>query len=206
MPTPIAPLPLGLPDGTAPRLALVFSGHMADLPDRTTPRLPEALMPAAGLAIRAVLDRLDAGPADLALTQGAAGGDLLFAEACVARGVPVRLLLPLPEPVFIERSVAPSAGDWVERYRRLRGQLAVAPAVLPGSPQSDDADVFERCNRWLLDTALGSGSAQVHLIGLWNGAVGDGPGGTAHMMDEARRRGGQVTWIDTRRLASARRV
>jgi hypothetical protein len=201
MPTPIAPPPLGLPAGTAPRLALVFSGHMADLPDRTTPRLPGSLMPAAGRAIGDALDRLGAGPADLALTQGAAGGDLLFAEACLARGVPVRLLLPLPEPVFIERSVAPSAGDWVERYKRLRARLALPPAVLPGDAEGDDGnDVFERCNRWLLDTALGSGSARVHLIGLWNGAVGDGPGGTAHMMDEARRRGGQVSWIDTRRL------
>ena len=40
----------------------------------------------------------------------------------------------------------------------------------------------------------------MQLIGLWNGEAGDGRGGTAHMMDEARRRGGQVTWIDTRRL------
>ena len=194
---PVPPLPPPPATGRTPRQALVFSGHMADAPGRATPRLPATLLPAARKAIDAALDALDAGPADLALTQGAAGGDLLFAEACFARGVPVQLLLPLPEPRFIETSIAPSAGDWVARYRALRERLTLAPAVLP-DPGDDDA--FERCNRWLLDTATASGSARLHLIGLWNGDAGDGPGGTAHMMDEARRRGGQVTWIDTRRL------
>ena len=79
----------------------------------------------------------------------------------------------------------------------VRVPARLAPAELP---DPDAGDAFERCNRWLLDTALGSGSGRMHLISLWNGAAGDGPGGTAHMMDEARRRGGEVTWIDTRRL------
>ncbi|MEO7151462.1 MAG: hypothetical protein ABIX46_07115 [Burkholderiaceae bacterium] len=190
---PAPPLPIAPP----PRQTLVFSGHMADAPGRPVPRLPAALWPAARRAIDATLDQLDAGPSDLALTQGAAGGDLLFAEACTARGIPLQLLLPLPELRFIQASIAPSAGDWVERYRLLRGQLRLAPAELP---DPDAGDAFERCNRWLLDTALGSGTPRMHLIGLWNGAAGDGPGGTAHMMSEARRRGGQVTWIDSRRL------
>ena len=194
------PTPPPLATGRTPRQALVFSGHMADAPGRPTPRLPATLLPAARKAIDAALDALDAGPADLALTQGAAGGDLLFAEACAARGVPLQLLLPLPEPRFIQASIAPSAGDWVARYRALCDRLSLAPAVLPNPGGDDDDDAFERCNRWLLDTAVASGSAHLHLIGLWNGDPGDGPGGTAHMMDEARRRGGQVTWIDTRRL------
>ncbi len=211
--TPSAPPPAPLPLDRVPRQTLVFSGHMADAPGRPVPRFPAALWPAARAAIDAALERLAAGPEDLALTQGAAGGDLLFAEACAARGVPLQLLLPLPEPRFIQTSVAPSAGDWVARYRTLRDRLALAPAVLPDAggihndsgndsenDSGNDGDAFERCNRWLLDTALGSGSAALQLIGLWNGEAGDGRGGTAHMMDEARRRGGQVTWIDTRRL------
>lgn len=199
MPQSIVP-PLKLPAGMAPRHALVFSGHMADAPGRAPPRLPATLLAAARQAIDAALDAVNAGPSDLALTQGAAGGDLLFAQACIERGVPLQLLLPLPEPAFIEASVAPSAGDWVERYRRLRRQLTLPPAVLPAVAGAQPQDPFERCNRWLLDTALACGSEQMHLIGLWNGEAGDGPGGTAHMMSEARRRGGRVTWIDTRRL------
>ena len=200
--TPSAPPPAPLPVGRVPRQALVFSGHMADTPGRKVPRFPAAMWPAARTAIDAALERLAAGPDDLALTQGAAGGDLLFAEACAARGVPLQFLLPLPEPRFIATSVAPSDGDWVARYQALRPHLLHPPAILAPDPSPGDPDdAFERCNRWLLDTALGSGSDAMQLIGLWNGETGDGRGGTAHMMDEARRRGGQVTWIDTRRLA-----
>ncbi|MEO6408339.1 MAG: hypothetical protein ABIO45_06245 [Burkholderiaceae bacterium] len=194
---PPAPLLLG----RVPRQAFVFSGHMADVPGRREPRFPAALWPAARTAIDATLERLGAGPGDLALTQGAAGGDLLFAEACAARGVPLQFLLPLPEARFIATSVAPSEGHWVDRYLALRPHLLQPPAVLAQDKgRTDSEDAFERCNHWLLDTALGSGSNAMQLIGLWNGEAGDGRGGTAHMMDEARRRGGQVTWIDTRRL------
>ena len=196
-----APPPAPLALGRVPRHAIVFSGHMADAPGRRVPRFPAALWPAARSAIDAALDQLAAGPRDLALTQGAAGGDLLFAEACAARGVPLQFLLPLPEPRFIEGSVAPSGAHWVQRYHALREHLLQPPAILAQQADpTDPEDAFERCNRWLLDTALGCGSQGMQLIGLWNGEAGDGRGGTAHMMDEARRRGGQVTWIDTRTL------
>jgi hypothetical protein len=35
---------------------------------------------------------------------------------------------------------------------------------------------------------------------LWDGGGGDGPGGTAHMYHEVKRRTGRVDWIDTRSL------
>ena len=35
--------------------------------------------------------------------------DLLFLEACQQRGVRCQILLPFPEPEFIERSILPSA-------------------------------------------------------------------------------------------------
>ena len=41
------------------------------------------------------------GPEDLAFCQAAAGGDLLFVEACQQRGVRCQVLLPFPEPEFI---------------------------------------------------------------------------------------------------------
>ena len=185
----------------APRQVLLFSGHRVDATGRAHPRFPATMVPLAAAAIAHALDALDARPGNLALAQGAVGGDLLFAEACAARGVPLQFLLPLPEPRFIESSVAPSGADWVRRYHALRAQLLRPPAILAQvADAADPEDAFERCNRWLLDTALGASGSGMQLIGLWNGEAGDGRGGTAHMMDEARRRGGQVTWIDTRRL------
>jgi hypothetical protein len=177
---------------------------MVDAPGRARPRFPADKVPIAARAIDQVLDRLGAGAADLALTQGAAGGDLLFAEACVKRGVPVQLLLPLPEDEFIRQSILPSADgeSWRRRYLALKALLADAPRVLAdeaGTPLST-MNVFERCNLWLLSSALAHAQAKLHLLCLWDGGGGDGPGGTAHMVAEVERSGGQVTWLDTRQL------
>ncbi|PLX76016.1 MAG: hypothetical protein C0607_05555 [Azoarcus sp.] len=188
-----------------PRQVFLFSGHMADAPDRATPRFPAGLEPAAAAAIGATLDALGAGPGDLALTQGASGGDILFLEACKARQVRLHLMLPLPEPEFLARSVAPArhGARWRARYDSIRHTLDDPPRVLPdelGSLPEADANPFERCNRWLLATALSWGIDKVSFICLWNGEGGDGPGGTAHMHAEMKRRTGKVSWIDTRTL------
>jgi len=186
----------------APRLVLLFSGHMVDAPGRATPRFPADKVPIAAREIESVLDRLGVDARDLALTQGAAGADLLFAEACMQRGVRLQLLLPLAEDEFIRRSILPSVDgeSWRRRYLALKARLVDAPRVMADElgllPPNMNA--FERCNLWLLSSALAHD--KVHLICLWDGGGGDGPGGTAHMVDEVKRCGGQVTWLDTRRL------
>lgn len=192
------------PSAAAPRQVLLFSGHLIDAPDRPLPRFPAAKEAAAAQRIAIELERLAAGAADLALTQGAAGGDLLFAEACLARGVPVRLLLPLPEREFIERSMLPCEDGprWRARYLALKAQLHEAPQVADAvlGPLRPGEDAFERANRWLLDTALALGPERLQFIALWDGAGGDGPGGTRHMVESVRRARGHVHWIDTRTL------
>ena len=190
------------------RRVILFSGHMVDAPGRATPRFPPALVPEAAQRIAAALAALDAGPADLGLTQGAAGGDLLFAEAAQARGMALQFLQPFDEAEFIERSVRPvcDGEDWVARYRAVAARLANPPQVMPAptagaAPPCDARDnPFERCNRWLLDTALAHGGDQVWLLCLWDGQGGDGAGGTAHMVGEVQRHHGHVIHIDCRRL------
>ena len=201
-----APPPAPLALGHVPRHAIVFSGHMADAPGRKVPRFPAALWPAARSAIDAALDQLAAGPRDVALTQGAAGGDLLFAEACAARGVPLQFLLPLPEPRFIEQSVlgCDGAEDWRARFFDLKARLRDAPRVMPIESRAPpgQANVFERCNLWMLRSALAHGVARLRFICLWDGAADDGPGGTAHLYRAAAQRTDRITWIDTRGLAA----
>jgi len=120
--------------------------------------------------------------------------------------VRVQLLLPLPEPEFIEQSVLGSddGEDWRARYFDLKARLRDAPRVMPAElgPLPAHADAFERCNLWLLYSALARGVDKVRFICLWDGGGGDGPGGTAHMYREVKRRTGRVTWIDTHRLAA----
>ena len=67
-------------------------------------------------------------------------------------------------------------------------------------PLPKDVDPYERCNMWLLYTALSYGVKKLRFICLWNGAFGDGKGGTKHLYDEAQRLTGRVDWIDTRTL------
>ncbi len=191
-----------------PRLVLLFSGHIVDAPGRPVPRFPPAKVPAAAAAIERALDELGAGPADLALTQGAAGGDLLFVQACVGRGLRVQLLLPLPEPAFIVQSIecASDGAAWRQRWFDLLPRLGTAPKLLadegdePGGKALPGSTVFERCNQWLMATALAWGADKLRLICLWDGGGGDGPGGTAHMVAQARAAAAPVIWIDTRTL------
>lgn len=187
-----------------PRQVLLFSGHMVDAPGRAQPRFPADRVAQAQDAIERALEALGAGAGDLALTQGAAGGDLLFAEACAARGVRVQLLQPLPEAAFIAESVLRSSGGeaWRERYFALKPKLAGPPRCASeelGEPPRG-VDVWERGNLWLLYTALACGFEKLRCILLWDGGGSDGPGGTRHMKEEVERRAGRVTWLDTREL------
>jgi tetratricopeptide (TPR) repeat protein len=192
------------PEEWQPRQVFLFSGHMIDAPDRPAPRFPVEKESAAAQKIAEALDQLGAGPEDLALAQGASGGDLLFFEACRQRNVRLQLLLPLQEPEFIQRSILSSAGGdkWRDRFYLLKSGLKDALRVMPDElgPPPKLMSPFERCNLWLLYTALSYGIDKVRFICLWNGGGGDGRGGTAHMYNEVKRRTGRVTWIDTRRL------
>jgi hypothetical protein len=187
-----------------PRQVILFSGHMVDAPKRPTARFPADKEEVAAQKIAGALEALGAGAEDLALCQAAAGGDLLFLEACQQRSVRCQILLPFPEPEFIERSILPSAqGDtWRERYFKMKGRLTDLIRVMPDElgPLPSGIDPFERCNLWLLYTMLAWGMEKARFVCLWNGGGGDGPGGTQHMYNEVKKRTGQVTWIDTRKL------
>jgi tetratricopeptide (TPR) repeat protein len=191
-------------DAWQPRKVVLFSGHMVDSPGRKQPRFPAAAEPLAAQAIADTLAALGTDAQDLALSQAASGGDLLFLEACHRRGMRCQVLLPFEQPEFIERSVLPATDGtrWRDRfYDALNApntSLREMPVELGATPAG--ADPFERCNLWLLYSALVHGVKKVNLIALWNGAGGDGPGGTAHMVAEVKRLTGRVTHLDTREL------
>ncbi len=183
-----------------PRNVLLFSGHMIDAPGRQEPRFPASKEPIAADTIARRLDDIGANSSDLAICGGACGGDLLFAEACLARGTGLELYIPFDEPAFLAESVDFANANWRERFfaAKAKAALHVAPDELGPLPPGDNP--YERNNMWMLESAARFGAEKLVFICLWNGKGGYGPGGAKHLMDEAGRKTKRVYWLDTREL------
>ncbi|WP_254019310.1 hypothetical protein [Mesorhizobium escarrei] len=173
---------------------------MVDAPDRKIPRFPPDKEPAAAAAIADALPKIGVTRGDLAICGGACGGDLLFAEACLEREMPVEIYIPFDGSTFLANSVDFADGSWHERYLAVKAKatLRVAPDEL--GPLGEGGNAYERNNQWMLDSAARFGGDRMAFICLWNGEGGDGPGGTQHLMEEARRKTSRIYWLDTRKL------
>ena len=112
---------------------------MVDAPSRAEPRSPLTRRRLFAAAIAARLEALGAGPEDLALCGGACGGDLLFAEAVLARGLKLEVRIPFQEPRFLEESVNFAGEAWRQRFCEVKAHsrtfLCVMPAELGEAPQ-----------------------------------------------------------------------
>jgi tetratricopeptide (TPR) repeat protein len=193
---------LPIPEKLVPRQVFLFSGHMVDAPNRPLPRFPADKEPIAAEAIRAKLDELRAGPQDLAFCSGACGGDLLFAEACLERGLGLRVRIPFTEPEFLNKSVRFAGERWVDRFMAVKANSKATVLVMPDvlGPLPKGIDAYARNNVWQLYSALSWGPEKVNFLCLWNRQEGDGPGGTKHMYDTVTEHAGQVSVLDTTKL------
>ncbi len=185
-----------------PCLVFLFSGHMIDAPDRVEQRFPRDKENIAGEAIATKLNELKAGPEDLALCGGACGGDLLFAEAALKRGMKVEIRIPFDEPTFLMNSVSFAGASWRNRFYQLKAdphaRLLIMPEELGSLPKNGSP--YARNNLWQLYTALAWGPEKVRFLCLWNRKGGDGPGGTQHMHDSVLKHSGQAFVLDTNTL------
>lgn len=121
-------------------------------------------------------------PSTMGFASCARGGDILFHEQCRVAHVPTMIILPFPPEVFIQKSVVGIPGsDWERRFWQLWNTTPDAQRETMNLPQSDDA--YGACNIRLLARAREHGA--VHLIALWDGKRGDGPGGTADLVTRA---------------------
>jgi hypothetical protein len=201
---------------------LLFTGHRLDAVGRTTPRFPPEAEETARRMIRdAVTSQLadtrgEAGQAARApvraICGGASGGDILFLEVCRDLAVPAELYLALPRDEYVEASVSDAAGDgdWVARFdalhRTLPTRVLSDDDVLPGwlREPSETYGLWQRNNLWMLASALDAvpDAGHLTLIALWNGAAGDGPGGTKHMLEIAREMGARTVVLDAQELVA----
>jgi class 3 adenylate cyclase len=96
----------------APPAVIHYTGHMIAAPQRAG-RFPAEQETEAAAAIRASLARSAVGMGYGAL---AAGADILFAEALLARGAELHVVLPFTREEFTALSVAPSGAQWLDRF------------------------------------------------------------------------------------------
>lgn len=185
-----------------PPHVLLFTGHRVDDPGRATPRFPPDKVDVARQEIAAAIDAAVArhGQQLVGIAGAASGGDILFLEECQARGIATTIFLALPPDDFAVESVSSGGPEWTRKYYDLLRKNP--PRVLQPSKdlprwlsQRQNYTVWQRNNLWMLHNALANGSSRVTLIALWNGKAGDGPGGTADMVDQIQRRGGEVVRI-----------
>jgi hypothetical protein len=189
-----------------PRVIL-FTGHRIDAEGRENPRFPsEREDQARAMILEAVSEEKEKTKGKLlAISGGASGGDILFHEVCAEMDIPSQMYLVLPKNEYIKKSVADGGPGWVERFKRLFEQKQ--PEILSDSGElprwlraKKDYSIWQRSNLWMLHSALAKSQDNLTLIALWNGEVGDGPGGTEDMVKRAQDRGATFIHLDARKL------
>lgn len=182
--------------GRAFAQVVLAAGHMVDRPDRSSPRFPPSAEAGVTAAVRRALEHWDVGTGALLVCGGARGSDIIAAEQALARGAEVWLLVPLPDEAFVAASVHLPGTDWSDRYRNLRRRCPTwfLTEELAG-PMVDD-NVFERNTDWCLRVARAEAPpGRLRVLAVWDGSGGDGEGGTASLVERARRAGACVEVI-----------
>jgi hypothetical protein len=110
----------------APPVSLHFKGMMGIDPNDAE----------AEKAARKAVEELGAGFGFGAL---AAGADILIAEALIARGAELHVVLPVMASAFRAQSVEPYGAAWASRFNRLFEQAASVTVVAAGEVLSDAA-------------------------------------------------------------------
>jgi len=202
----IATIDAKVPKPDAPdQHVVVFAGHRVDEPTRTVPRFPANRETRARELIRDEMRTLQNGADLRVLASAAPGADILCQEVCDELKIDVTMCLPVPRDEFARLAFG-TLDAWRSRYITLlekhtpvelsnRGDL---PQWLTGR----DIDLWERGNRWVLESARSSGAQRVTLVALWDGQdIQDPRGGTAHFVRLARETGTiDVRIIDARQL------
>jgi hypothetical protein len=110
----------------------------------------------------------------------AAGADILFAEALLARGAVLNIVLPFAIPHFLERSVLTAGEGWAERFHKC---LDGAKTVRYATEDSflDDESLFSYSSQLAMGLAVLSArhmEARVMQIAVWDGEARSGVAGT----------------------------
>jgi class 3 adenylate cyclase/tetratricopeptide (TPR) repeat protein len=181
----------------------VFAGHLIDRPGRLPPRFPPELEAAVRRELTDTLGRHNIG---FGYASAANGGDILFLEVLQDIGAEQSIVLPYNRTQFLTDSVdfVPGA-NWADRYhaaldRAAQVTIASEQRMLSGAMSYEYGflllDGMAAVRAEELDTRL-------LCIAVWDGQVGDGPGGTAASIDYWRQAGREIEVVDLSLLQRA---
>jgi class 3 adenylate cyclase/tetratricopeptide (TPR) repeat protein len=164
----------------APRRVIHYLGHIIS-PPGVVGRFPAEKEPAVKAAIEKVLAEEDVGFGYGSL---AAGADILFAEALLARGASLHLVLPFDRKEFVKVSVKPSGPAWIKRFAKCYRAAEKTGTVRYATEDGylGDDHLFGYCSQLAMGLALLRAqhlSAAAEQIGVWDGKPASGPVGTA---------------------------
>lgn len=108
----------------------------------------------------------------------------IFAESCIALGIPLRLLLPLPRDRFLAEYTG------TENHRMVRILDQAISIEIAGSDESLEDGVYE--------CTLQAVQQSQELLAVWDGAQSPGLANTADILDFASQMHRPVTWIHGR--------
>jgi hypothetical protein len=154
-----------------------YCGHVASN-EGTAGRFPLDEQDRVADEIKTYLDQHDVGVAYGSLASGA---DILVAEAVLARGGELRVVVPFGADEFVDVSVTPGGASWKERFERCLEQAADVFVACDSAYGGDD-ELFLHASRIAMGMAhnraamLGTAPRQ---LAVWDGQPARGPGGTA---------------------------
>jgi len=178
---------------------VVFAGHLIDRPERASARFPAELEPAVRAAIESRIKKIAPG---FGYASAGCGADILFFEALLESGGEAHVVLPYEKEQFIKDSVAFANSDWVNRFERI---LERATSVTTASSEriEEGSMSFEYANLLLFGLAeIRARQLETNLVPLaiWDKKPGDGPGGTASVVEHWKNLDLDVQVIDLAKI------
>jgi adenylate cyclase len=171
----------------APPRVAHFAGHMFTADDGAEKSLRNE--------IDKILEEEDVGFAYGAL---ASGSDILIAEAALARGAELHVVLPFEEADFLAQSVLPGGESWLPRYRAC---LEKAASVTTASLMEFFGDPAQY--GYGSRMAMGLARLRAHHLGaepiqiaIWDGKPSNGPAGTGADVAAWHGQGGRNRTVD----------
>jgi len=194
------PLQPDLPVTAVKKNVILFTGHMTDGAGRAEPRFPSRMVDEARSLIRIYLnEEIRLQPPDIAVCSLAAGGDMIFADEVLKKGIPLVIVLPFEKERFLAESVtypkdladATATGGDPETLQEFERIWALAAEVRYAEEHHAGDNPFAKCNTAMVEYAMEQAGQDVNCItafALLNPDEKPVNGGTAHFVEELKAR------------------